>query len=417
MKKSLFFFALLFFYKFTYALSVDDVIKDIKSLPTVKITYSQPEEKNRKDNFDYEKIKAVQVFLLPSDIREVKSLFSKWQECGVNTVIIRVFHNNGDRYHMGVKTQLNEGVYFKTSAAPLIYDVLHDIIPIAKTYNLKVFAWMTTRYADYGVDNLEPVIAYSLDNKKYFATKGLNIFSLAVQRHIIKIFSDLASYPIDGILLQDDLFLRFNEGFNNSTVTLFKSETGKNAKPELFFIKLNGKITYTDAFWEWRQWKSNKIADFISTLNENIKAKNPSLKLMVNLTYEAVSNPKGALAWLAHDLSVLKDVSDYFSLMAYHRQIKNELKLDFIQTKQYLQSMINQCLLILSDAPQRFLFKVQVKDWDSNKLIEETELRSIITSATGIENLSLAVVPYPPDLPTTLLRELFFKRIVSQKKQ
>lgn len=417
MKKYLFFFAFLFFCKLSFALNVDDVLKDIKSLPAVKITYSHPEEKITKDNFNYDKIKAVQVFVLPPDIKEVKRLFSKWQECGVNTVIIRVFHNNGDRYHSGIKTHLKEGVYFKTSASPLIYDVLQDIIPIAKSYNLKVFAWMTTRYADYGVDNLEPVVAYSLEHQKYVTTKGLNIFSLAVQKHILKIFNDLASYPIDGILLQDDLFLRFNEGFNNSTVTLFKSETGKNAKPEHFFIRLNGKITYTDAFWEWRQWKSKKIADFISTLNENIKTKNSSLKLMVNLTYEAVSNPKGALAWLAHDLSVLKDVSDYFSLMAYHRQIKNELKLDFIQTKQFLQTMINQCLTVLPDAPQRFLFKIQVKDWDSNEPIEETELRSILSSATGIENLSLAVVPYPPDLTVSLLKELFSKSIVSQKKQ
>jgi len=418
MKKFAFFFALLIFAKLSYALTVDDVLKDVKSLPAVKITYPDKEDKQTEkyDIVNYDKIKAVQIFVLPSDKDEIKALFSKWYESGVNTIIVRCFHNNGDRFHGAKKSHIKEGVYFKTDEAPIIYDVLEEIIPIAKSFNLKVIAWMTTRYANYGENSFEPLIAFSLEQRKTIKSKGMNILSPTVQERILKIFQDLASYPIDGILLQDDLFLRYNEGFNNNTVRLFKEETGKDAKPELFFVKINGKIIYTDAFWEWRRWKSQKIAELVGKINKKVKQKNPSLKLIVNLTYEAVSNPKGALAWLAHDLSALKEVADYFSLMAYHRQIMDELNLDFYHTKQYLQAMINQCISTLPDAPQRFLFKIQVKDWETNEQINEADLRSLLSSASGIEHLSLALVPYPPDLSEALLKDIFYKKTLSKNR-
>lgn len=411
MKKVFSVFIIFFTINISYALTVEDVLRDIKSIPTVKVGTSQSSEKEREV---YEQLKAVQIFVLPSDKNEIDNIFAKWKGSGINTIIVRCFHNNGDRYHGYIKSPLKEGVYFKTDAAPVIYDVLSELIPMAKRYNLKVFAWMTTRYANYGNENLENVIAYSLEQKKKIATKGMNIFSFTVQQHLLKIYEDLASYPIDGILLQDDLFLRYNEGFNNSTISLFKTETGFDAKPELFFEKNNKTTVYTEAFWNWRKWKSKKISELIAKIRDQVKSINPKIVLTVNLTYEAVSNPKGALAWLAHDLSSLKDVADYFSLMAYHRQIMDELKLDMPQTKQYIAEMITQCVSSIPESPQRFLFKLQVKDWHTNNPIDETEIRQLISSAKGLERLSVAVVPYPPDISISLLKEIFGKTMISQ---
>lgn len=407
---------LILFVTKAYSLTPEEVLNDIKNIPSVKITSlnSEPQDKEKIERH-FEQIKTVQIFVLPNNKQEINDLFLKWEKSGVNTIIVRVFHNEGDRYHYGIKSSLKEGVYFKTKEAPLIYDILEDIIPTAKKHGLKVIAWMTTRYADYGNNYLERLKSYSFSEKRILEAKGLNIFANSVQLHINKLFQDLASYPIDGIMLQDDLFLRHNEGFNSSTVALYKAETWKIAKPELFFIKNGKHISYTDEFWLWRRWKSKKIADFVSSLNRNVKSVNPNVKLIVNLTYEALSNPKGALAWLAHDLQALKDSVDYFSLMVYHRQIMEELNLDLSAVQNYLSNMINKCLATIPDSPQRFIFKLQVKDWNTNQPIDEQEIRAIIASSQGLDSLSVAVVPYPPEISSSLLKEIFGKNRFANK--
>ncbi len=399
-----------------YALTVEEVLRDIQNLPAVKIkpVEEEPKKEEPEERRRYEQIKAVQIFVLPSDKKELHQLFSKWQQNGINTVIVRCFHNKGDRYHGGVKTGLKEGVYFKTDLLPVLHDTLSEVTSVAKQYGLKVVAWMTTRYAAYGNENLENLVAYSVEKHKYVETKGLNIFSADVQKHLLRIFDDLSSYPVDGILLQDDLFLRYNEGFNHSTIKEFEAETGIPITPETIFEK-NGKNIYnSDRFWELRRWKSKKLTEFVSRIKRKIKQNNPEIKLFVNLTYEAVSNPKGALAWLAHDLNLLKEVADYFSLMAYHRQIMEELNLNMAEAKKYIAEMINQCLLSMPDTPQRFLFKLQVKDWRTNEPIDESEIRTLLSSARGIEQLSVAIVPYPPDLSVTLLKEIFGRKVLSK---
>lgn len=405
MKRLLIFFILLFSpFSQGLCLTYEELLRDIQSLPNVQIEQFIP---NKEDKVDYYQIKAIQVFVLPPTIEEIERAFAMWSESGVNTIILRCFHNEGDRYHSAIKSPLKEGVYFKTSSAPVISDVLSTVIPIAKRHNLRVFAWMTTRYADYGADNLERVIAYSFEKSSFLPTKGLNIFSPSVQNHILSLFRSLASYPIDGILLQDDLFFRYNEGFNRSTISLFKTETGLEATPELFFIKKGKKHLYTEAFWQWRSWKSKKLAEFVAKIRDEVKKVNPNIQLAVNLTYEAVSNPKGALAWLAHDFSLFKNAADYFSLMAYHRQIMDELSLDLKEVKKYIAAMVTQCLSELPSSPQRFLFKLQVKDWRTNVPIDDREIRDVFYSAKGIERLSLALVPYPPEVSANILTEIF----------
>jgi hypothetical protein len=386
-----------------FSLTLEDVLGDIQDLPKVKLITPS-------DKTSAEQIKAVQIFVLPSSRTELESLLKKWSESGINAVIVRVFHNSDDRYHQYLKTAAKEGVYFKTTRAPVIRDVLQEIIPLAKNYGLKVFPWMTTRYANYGTPGLPRMIAYSFSQKKLVTSKGLDIFSEAAQDHILGLFSDLAAYPIDGILLQDDLFLKHNEGFTESAVRQFKEDTGFAPIPANFFKNGSDKITYTDDFWTWRRWKSGKIAGLVSKINKAIKIKNQDVKLIVNLTYEAVSHPKGALAWLAHDIEQLKPVSDYFSLMAYHRQIMEELKIDFDTACNYMSDMIKRCQEIFPEEPQRFLFKIQVKDWTTNQPIDEDEIRTLLRRTAGMESLSIAVVPYPPDISASLMKEIFNKK-------
>jgi len=385
--------------KVSQALDLEEVLREIQDLPVEKISFKK-----------YEKLRAVQIFVLPKTLEELEEKMKTWKEIGINTLILRVFHNKGDRYHFYLNSDKEKGVYFTTDKAPIIVDALGYFLPLAKKYGFKVFAWMTTRYADFKNGSLEKVIAYSLEKKTYYTAKGLNILSSDVQQYIISIFLDLSAHPIDGILLQDDLFLRFNEGFNHNSILRFKEETNLDATPEKLY-NTNGnsnRIGYTELFWEWRKWKSKEIAKFVGNLSKEVKKINPSINIAVNLTYESITHPKGALAWLAHDINELKNISDYFSLMAYHRQIMDELKISLEDALDYLNNMVEKSIEHFPEEPERVLFKIQIKDWKTNRAIDEKEIKRLIYSTKNLKMMSVAIVPYPPEIPYEAVKEFFF---------
>ena len=70
----------------------------------------------------------------------------------MDTLILRVFQNKGDRMYQFVTPRREEGVYFKTEYAPVVDDILGKVTEIAHRNGLEIFAWMTTRYANYGLE-------------------------------------------------------------------------------------------------------------------------------------------------------------------------------------------------------------------------------------------------------------------------
>ncbi|MCX7991548.1 MAG: family 10 glycosylhydrolase [Proteobacteria bacterium] len=390
------------FFSFTaLCLTVDEIYEEIRSFPLERIIVEKPKRQEKT-----EKLKAVQIFVLPEKDKW-DSLFNSFKRGGVNTLIIRVFHNKGDRYHCGLKTEITEGVYFRSKYLPVLEDLLNEFSHRAKGYGFKVFAWMTTRYANYGRNDLKRVSAYSFDKGEFVVGKGIDFFDKYNQEFIKLVFKEIAGYPVDGILLQDDLFYRHNEGFNNLVDEEFYAVSGVKPIPQRLYIKKGEKIVYTDLFYKWREFKSEKIAYFVRELRDAIKTVNPDIKIAVNLTYEAISNPKGALSWLAHNINELKDVSDYFSLMAYHRQIMEELNISFSEVKSYLMDMIKKCSEIFSNDKERVIFKIQIKDWKTNEPISEEEMLDLVNYTKGIKDLSIAIVPYPPEVPEKIMNTLF----------
>ncbi len=403
MKKiSLLFMCIFFFTTNAFSLTIEELEKEIKSLPVERISIVT----SKKKGAELEKLKSVQIFVLPEKDRW-NQLLADFKKNGVDTLIIRVFHNKGDRYHCNLKSDISEGVYFKTRHLPLIEDILSDFVRLSKARGFKVFAWMTTRYASYGRTDLTRVRGYSFEKDCYFDTKGINLFDTKNQNFIKSVFRDLASYRIDGILLQDDLFLRHNEGFCEESDLEFQKIYGKKPLPQELYIRNGNQIRYTELFYRWRDFKSKKMSELISDLKNAIKEVNPDIKLAVNLTYESITNPKGALLWLSHNLEDLKDVADYFSIMAYHRQIMDELNLNIKDTREFLARMTERCHEIFKQEINRVIFKLQIKDWKTNEPINENELYYVTEDCYNMQDFSIAIVPYPPDIPERFVKKLF----------
>lgn len=333
------------------------------------------------------------------------------KDAGFNAVIFRAFSNPGDRiYAFGKKSRHKTGVYFRTTQAPVVADVLGRVIKLAHARGLKLYAWMTSRYADYGLSGERAARwsarTYDLGTGAVLEGKGLDLFNDRVVDHLAQLYDDLARYPIDGLLFQDDLVSRHTDGFSPAAARAYRKRFGHAMEPadfyeNIYFKEATGRHyvgRYTDSFWQWVRWKNERLLDVAERLAGAVRAKRPQVKVAVNFMYEAASDPRNGLAWLSQSISAAhaRDF-DYYAIMAYHRQISDELGLSIDQTATLLQRMSRS--LYAGAHPQRALFKLQIRDWNDKSPVSEQELdqmaRAVREGARGTGvTPNLAIIPY-----------------------
>ncbi len=370
----------------------------IAGLPVVELKDAQ-----REASAGVPGIRAAQVMFFDAKNRvELDGELKRLKAQGVNTIIARVFHNKDDRYYLFASPQKNTGVYFKTTHAPVVDDALSILLSLAHRHGLKVFAWMTTRYADYGVeDGSAACAAYDLKNSAYTRCKGLDLFNEKNVRRLEGIYSDLARYEIDGVLFQDDLVLRYNEGFGPHMEAAFLKETGLFITPKDLYSTApdSPSVQYTPLFWRWAAWKNKRLLDVAGRLRKVVKKKRPDAKFAVNFMYESVTNPASALAWLSQDLdAAVKAGFDYYSIMAYHRQMEEELEKGGPEVRGLIREMASKAGIAVGD-PKRVLIKLQTIDWKTGQPLPDEEVVGLIRTLRSTSGVSLAVVPYRSDFP------------------
>ncbi len=356
-------------------------------------------------------LKAVQVmFFGGRSYAEIESEFATLEQNGIDTVIMRVFHNRGDRLYPLVKANIapgerggEVGVYFNTDKSPVVEDILGDVVKIAHRHDIKLFAWMTTRYANYGIEDRRDLQCkgYNFDTGKIERCKGLDLFNEEAVRRLENIYADLASYEIDGILFQDDLVLRHNEGYGEAAERGFRQEMGRPLSPELFYNRKPGssRVDYTARFWEWASWKNRKLLGVADRLMRTVKRKNPDVRFAINLMYEAVTSPVNGLAWLSQDLERVKGVGfDYYSIMAYHRQMGDELHKNPEEIRQMIVSLVKEAVRVIGE-PHKVLIKFQTVDWNTSRRLPNSEVVSLVHSVRSTDTVSLAVIPYRRGFP------------------
>jgi biofilm PGA synthesis lipoprotein PgaB len=360
------------------------------------------------------RMRGVQIhFLETASWKEIEKLWDSFKASGVNTVILRVYRNPGDRsLFLDRSEQISSGVYFNTNYAPVIKDWLRPLIRLSHAKGLKIFAWMTTRNCLWKVIQKPDLKEYIYDFTKdqIVPGKGLNIFDPRVQKYLKNLYCDLSNYPLDGILLQDDLILRHNEGYNSIARVLYKKEIGRSLLPQDMYqnIEINGEgrvfvTRYTSRFWQWTRWKEAYLRKFLRDLVSSIKSVNPKIRLAINLYYESVIRPKKALAWYAQNLASYRDIPlDYFVIMAYHRQMRKEMGLSKKKTWAILRDIPRLCLNQVHP-PERVAIKLQIIDWETQSPLPEEEILQALNSLITYRRISLLLTPIHNHLPLILI--------------
>ncbi|HXI10761.1 MAG TPA: poly-beta-1,6-N-acetyl-D-glucosamine N-deacetylase PgaB, partial [Thermodesulfobacteriota bacterium] len=142
-----------------------------------------------------------------------------------------------------------------------------------------------------------------------------------------------------------------------------------------------------------------RLLDVADRLRAVVKRKRPDALFAVNLMYESVTNPAAALAWLSQDLkAALGRDFDYYSIMAYHRQIATELEKTPGDVRRMIAGMVKDAAGTIGDA-HRVLVKLQTVDWKTGEPLSNGEVVGLIRAVEGLEDVSMAVVPYRRDFP------------------
>ncbi len=376
------------------------------SEPVVKKTF--PGGKNAK-----RRICVQASYLEGKTLEEVEKRVKELKNAGVNTVIVRVFQNRGDRMYPFAAGGRDEGVYFRTEYAPVVDDLLGKLAEIIHRNGLDIFAWMTTRYANYGMEGLPEYrcMRYDFETKKMERAKGFNLFHPDVLKRLENLFRDLGRTPIDGILLQDDLILKQDEDFSPEAGKAFLKEFGFLPEPDLFYIdpykSEAGKYYvrgYTDRFWTWANWKNRWLMNVAKRLMEASRESNPNLQFAINLYFDTVLNELNGAAWFSQTLSgALKNNFDYYAVMAYHRQAMKNRDIEVGEAVGLMAEATRKAVKGVGD-PSRVLMKVWILDWKRNEAVSDQlaprkEIEEILTAILNQGEVSLAFVPYIDPFP------------------
>jgi len=350
------------------------------------------------------------------DYGEVEDSIKKLRRVGVNTLIVRAFQNLGDRVYRFSRPRCSEGVYFETEHAPVVDPLLPRLVSIGHRHGLKVFAWMETRKMPLKLPDPEgsKAVGYCFEKRALEPIGMWSIFDETVEQGIVALYGDVVRSGIDGILIQDDLIMYHCEDFSPKAVALFEEETGKVLNPETLyqgpFKDSDGRwyvSEYTDTFWEWSRWKNQKLLKFARKLIQASRAANPQIEFAMNFMYESVTDPKNALAWLSQSLAESTRLPiDFYAIMAYHRQIKNELNLTDTGTYEKISNMTANILRLIDD-PNKILMKVQLEDWNTGKQIPAVEADEIFRRINAEGRVSLAFIPYSSRVRLDVIRYHF----------
>jgi len=273
---------------------------------------------------------------------------------GIDRVILRVFQNDPG----------HGGLFFENSLFRVLSPVLERIGDTFAGSGVDLYAWMITRQFNW----LGRSLLY--DNEyhrgRLRTVDKLDLFNTEAVNQLTAVFGELAGKRIDGILIQDDLFLRHNEGFSLWGKAAFVDGTSWMVREEEIMERGSPQNRH------WVRVKKRQIIRVLRQIVAKCRSVNPRLKIGMNIYYETPLFVRHAEEWYGHNLAeILETDIDYVYLMSYHRQMREEMKLSEVENRRLFARMMERARALCGD---RMIPKLQIRDWRSGRLIPREEI-------------------------------------------
>jgi uncharacterized lipoprotein YddW (UPF0748 family) len=337
----------------------------------------------------------------------LKKFMKQLKIYGIRVIYFRVFQNPGDSFFKILPRQATEGVYFKSSFAPVVSNLLPVVCRYAHENGIKVYAWMNTLKAGFlHCKGGRHIYRYLPSQGSLKEAKCLSPYDPEILKALLGLFADLAKNPVDGVLVQDDLILHYNEDLSLFARKQFMKKEGLESfsPADLYVLATSetGKVYvkgYTPLFWEWARWKDEMLSGVLAQLKGVVKKSRPSVKFAIDINYEALSSPKDALAWYSRSIREMEKIAhpDCYVVMSYQRQMQEELEKSETVVMKYIRNMIVTGLKLIPDS-KRWVFKVQTIDWRTRKPIAQNKIRLAVETIESTAPVDTCLMPYTPDL-------------------
>lgn len=280
--------------------------------------------------------------------------FKRLKQIGINKIIFRAFQ---DRVAAG-------GLYFRNSVFKFLEPILDEMIDGFDFNRVDLWAWMISRKFKW-IHN-DRFFDYEFQKGKRKQVRKLDVFNPKAVEKIIAVYCQLAKKRINGILIQDDLILRYNEGFSNWGKAAFEKTTNIPAEEEMMMQR---DTPYNS---NWIRIKMNQVNKVLALIIKNCKRVNPDVKIGMNIYYETPLDVKKSEAWYGHNLREIVGTGiDFVYLMAYHRQMKEELRLSEGENRVLFNKMVDRAYDICRE---KLVVKLQIRDWTTKNRISHREL-------------------------------------------
>jgi biofilm PGA synthesis lipoprotein PgaB len=331
---------------------------------------------------------------------DVDTLIQQLKEAGVNTLVFRVFDYEYE--------PLSDcGVYFKTDMAPVKKDLLKEVVEKAHNEGIQVFAWMTTLDCPWVLaDHPEwGVVAYNWETTEYETNASwwlrVSPFNREHREYLKKLYYDLAQYDIEGIVFQDDLYLKDNEDFSSFAAEAYKEEF----KRTLSIFNMTDEYDNLTAEGEtWVDWKCQTLMEMCQEIMEVVHTVNPDCAFLIDMFYEGVYSPEDCRRWFSQDpVLAVESGFDYLYVMSYHHFIAGDYGCTVDEALDLLGEMtVTGKELVGAD---KLIMKVQVYNWFTEKPVEDWEIEKAYTVLRRAGCRHIAYTPHHHEVPFHIIKK------------
>ena len=297
--------------------------------------------------------------------RNVRSLVDSLLSNNINVAAVQAFADGDGDGNV-------DRVYFANSVIPVEADIFSDVVTRIQQQGITTLAWIP-------VLNYQSLIRADGSNAVQSAgEKGwynrLSPFDREALSRVNRLFYDLAANTqVEGILLQDDLYLNQDEDVSEPARQDFLSRYGK----ELSEADKGEKIL----------WKVNALDEAAEGAVNAFRSVRPFGIIMRDIYAGAVLYP-GAEEWLGQSYEDYLKRYDYAVVMAYPFMDKEE------KPYEYLKKIAD--IVKAKGGSDKTIIKVQAYDWHGKEWLSDDVMKRQMSTLKkeGIKNMGYYPLGY-----------------------
>ena len=239
-----------------------------------------------------------------SDASGMRNYFRKLRDTGIREIAWNPFQTGAEAKILFVESDLEYGAYFKTSAIPVLRDVLGEMLAITRELGMRFYVKMPFRDHPWLLYHHSLLMSQSWDpmrNDEYYLPK-LNLLHPYAKTYFLQLVDDLAKYPIDGVLFEDDFTYQFEEGFSTLNRLLYENATGVKLQPpkilpgDLLRLRTGefsaANLPLDEAYRRYVRWRLDGVQKFVIEVIDRLRFNDDRLEIGLEASPSMILNPR-----------------------------------------------------------------------------------------------------------------------------